>query len=255
MALNPNHASPPSHILIVEDDAKIADMVANYLQAQGYLTRIVADGEVALQDIVQSPPDLVLLDLMLPGLDGLEVCRKVRRFSRVPIIMVTARVEEIDRLLGLDLGADDYVCKPFSPRELAARVRALLRRSSHQAKTPGVSSGSGGDSDALPGRGLTAIVDVQRVVWREAPGAPAVVVPLTPLEFRLFRVLAARPGHVFARSRLLDAVHQEFRDVSDRAIDSHVKNLRRKLEITCGQADLIVSVYGAGYRYDPDAGA
>jgi two-component system response regulator BaeR len=96
---------------------------------------------------------------------------------------------------------------------------------------------------------------VQRVVWREAPGAPAVVVPLTPLEFRLFRVLAARPGHVFARSRLLEAVHQEFRDVSDRAIDSHVKNLRRKLEITCGQADLIVSVYGVGYRYDPDAGA
>jgi two-component system response regulator BaeR len=167
---------------------------------------------------------------MLPSIDGMSVCRAVRRFSDVPIIMVTARVDEIDRLLGLDIGADDYVCKPFSPREVVARARALLRR--------------------VEGRVATGPVVWQideaghRISWRGG------WLPLTPVEFRMLHLLLTCPGRVFSRAQLLDSVHQDLRDVSDRAIDSHVKNLRRKIQAVEPTFDNIVSVYGVGYRFD-----
>ena len=222
-------------ILIVEDDAKIADMMANYLHMHGYQTRIIENGLQAVREVQRMAPALMLLDLMLPGLDGIEVCREVRRFSSVPIIMVTARVDEIDRLLGLETGADDYICKPFSPREVVARVKALLRRAEGRL---------GGQ---VPSHGFRVDEAAQRIHWQDA------ALNLTPVEFRLLKLLLSRPGHVFARARLLDTLHQDFRDVSDRVIDSHVKNLRRKIDKVRPEGSGIVSVYGAGYRFDPDA--
>ena len=218
-------------ILIVEDDAKIADMLANYLHMHGFATELCGDGHDAIDRVRQQAPALVVLDLMLPGLDGLAVCTEVRTFSTVPIIMVTARVDEIDRLLGLDTGADDYVCKPFSPREVVARIKALLRRS------------EGALAKSVPA--VFAVDEArQQINWRGQP------LPLTPVEFRLMRQLMSRPGQVFARAQLLDTVHEDLRDVSDRAIDSHIKNLRRKLE-QAGTGDAgISSVYGVGYRFD-----
>ncbi len=218
-------------ILIVEDDAKIADMLANYLHMHGFATELCGDGQDAVTRVRQQAPALMVLDLMLPGLDGLAVCTEVRTFSTVPIMMVTARVDEIDRLLGLDTGADDYVCKPFSPREVVARIKALLRRSEGAL--------------AKPVPAAFALDEArQQISWRCQP------LPLTPVEFRLMRQLMSRPGQVFARARLLDTVHEDLRDVSDRAIDSHIKNLRRKLE-QAGTGDAgISSVYGVGYRFD-----
>ena len=218
-------------ILIVEDDAKIADMLANYLHMHGFTTELCGDGHDAVARVRQQAPALIVLDLMLPGLDGVAVCAAVRAFSTVPIMMVTARVDEIDRLLGLDTGADDYVCKPFSPREVVARIKALLRRSEGAL--------------AKPVPAAFAVEEArQQISWRGQP------LPLTPVEFRLMRQLMSRPGQVFARARLLDTVHEDLRDVSDRAIDSHIKNLRRKLEQAgTGEAG-ISSVYGVGYRFD-----
>jgi two-component system response regulator BaeR len=226
-------STPPGKqlILIVEDDAKIADMLANYLHMHGFATELCGDGHDAVARVRQQAPALVVLDLMLPGLDGLAVCTAVRRVSTVPIIMVTARVDEIDRLLGLDTGADDYVCKPFSPREVVARIKALLRRS------------EGALAKSVPA--VFAVDEArQQINWRGQP------LPLTPVEFRLMRQLMSHPGQVFARARLLDTLHEDQRDVSDRAIDSHIKNLRRKLEQAgTGEAG-ISSVYGVGYRFD-----
>jgi two-component system response regulator BaeR len=230
-----NPPTPARTILIVEDDAKIADMMANYLHMHGFLTELCADGQAALQGLRSREPALVLLDLMLPGLDGLAVCKALRAFSAVPVIMVTARVDEIDRLLGLDTGADDYICKPFSPRELVARIKALLRRSE------GALVKSGKPTDFVVNEAR------QQIEWRGQP------LPLTPLEFRLLRRLLSRPGHVFVRARLLDSVHEDLRDVSDRAIDSHIKNLRRKLEQAGAVEAGISSVYGVGYRFDDSA--
>ena len=233
-------------ILIVEDDAKIADMVANYLHMHGFATRIIGDGLAAVSALRQADPgaapSLVLLDLMLPGLDGMAVCREVRQFSAVPIIMLTARVDEIDRLLGLETGADDYICKPFSPREVVARIKALLRRADGRLVPAGPSA------VAQPAR---FVVDEpgQRILWQQQP------LNLTPVEFRLLRLLLSRPGHVFARARLLDAAHQDERDVSDRAVDSHVKNLRKKIEAVRPEGSGISSVYGVGYRFEDPADA
>lgn len=222
-----------SKILIVEDDAKIADMMANYLHANGYQTEHVADGGNAIEAFKSFAPHLVLLDVMLPTLDGVEICRLLRHNSNVPIIMVTAKVEEVDRLLGLEIGADDYVCKPFSPRELVARIKALLRRTdlTHKAAT----------AEFL----LNA--DAQRLMWQDKN------VPLTPVEFRLFKLLFAKSGHVFSRTKMLDMLHDDYRDTSDRVIDSHIKNLRKKLDTTGAPADCITSVYGVGYRFEMPA--
>ncbi len=225
--------APAQTILIVEDDAKIADMLANYLHMHGYQTAVCANGNDAVAMVQTTKPLLVLLDLMLPGQDGIAVCSAVRAFSAVPIIMVTARVDEIDRLIGLETGADDYVCKPFSPREVVARVKALLRRS----------QGPLAPAAAQHARFQLDEARLQ-ITWQGAP------LPLTQVEFRLLRALLARPGQVLGRARLLDCLHEDMRDVSDRAIDSHIKNLRRKLEQAHTGENTIISVYGVGYRLD-----
>jgi len=219
--------------MIVEDEPKIAALLADYLQAHGsYGTHMVHRGDEVLRHFRSTRPDLVLLDLMLPGLDGIEVCKQLRAESAVPIIMVTARVEEIDRLLGLELGADDYICKPFSPREVVARVKAVLRRSTHSGAS-------------LPGRGL--LIDSERYL-ASFDGTP---LDLTPVEFALLKTLQASPGRVFSRERLMNEMYSDYRVVSDRAVDTHVKNLRRKLVAAAPGQELIESVYGLGYRYAP----
>jgi two-component system, OmpR family, response regulator BaeR len=220
----------PRRILVVEDDPKIAQLLIDYLRNDGFDASAVSDGRVALAQIEHDVPALIVLDLMLPGLNGIDVCKAVRQFSDVPILMLTARVEEADRLIGLDTGADDYVCKPFGPREVMARVRALVRRSDGRMV-------AAAQAWVVDEAGL-------RIAWRGQ------WLPLTPLEFRMLRLLLSRPGRVFSRVQLLDSVHRDLRDVSDRAIDSHVKNLRRKIEDVEPGSNTIASVYGVGYRFD-----
>ena len=214
-------------IAIVEDEPELAALVADYARAAGFQPMVFGDGAAALAAIRNDIPALVVLDLMLPGLDGLSLCREVRAFSNVPIVMVTARVEEIDRLLGLELGADDYLCKPFSPRELVARIKAILRRS-------GV-------------RSAPLIVDHAA---RRA-SVHGQLLDLTPTEFDLLAALARRPGQVFSRAQLLGLAHQDKLEVTDRAIDSHIKNVRRKIEAAAPGLEPIRSIYGVGYRFDP----
>jgi len=219
----------PARILIVEDEPKLAALLADYLRAAGHEAECVADGREVMAAYAARRHDLILLDLMLPGVDGLTLCRELRATSPVPILMLTARADEADRLLGLELGADDYIAKnPFSPREVVARVKAVLRRTrpAAAAETPLQVDDAGLRASWL-GRDLE----------------------LTPIEFRLLRLLAGSPGRVYARAQLLDQVHEDGRSVTDRAVDSHVKNLRRKLE-AAGAGDCIRSVYGVGYRYE-----
>lgn len=230
--------NPPTRtILIVEDDAKIADMLSNYLTAQGFAVEWLADGLEVCRQVRERPPAAVLLDLMLPGQDGLSVCRDLRRFSDLPIMMLTARIDEIDRLVGLETGADDYICKPFSPREVVARLNALLRRAEGRLMRPPTSEG-----------GFSVDEAGMQVRWAGQS------LSLTPVEFRLLRLLLSRPGQVFERSRLLDELHSDSRDVSDRVIDSHIKNLRRKIDRCRPEGSGIVSVYGVGYRMELPTG-
>ena len=216
-------------LLIVEDEADLAAIVADYAAAAGFEATCIADGREALAQLRTALPDLVVLDIQLPGMDGLSLCRAVRGFSDVPIVMVTARVEEIDRLLGLDAGADDYVCKPFSPRELIARIRAILRR------------------PRLAAEALRPIVVDEAARNVRIPGQP---LDLTRTEFDLFAAMARRPGTIFSRAQLLDVARGENLDVTDRAIDSHVKNLRRKIAAAWPGEEVIHSVYGLGYRVE-----
>ncbi|MEW5834311.1 MAG: response regulator [Pseudomonadota bacterium] len=216
-------------VLIVEDETELARIVGDYVRAAGFRADLVGDGHDALVRLREARYDLVVLDLMLPGLDGLSLCREVRRQSDVPIIMTTARVEEIDRVLGLDSGADDYLCKPYSPRELMARINAQLRRY----------------RGAL-GQVPTIEVDEPTRTAR-LRGQP---LDLTPTEYDLFALMARRPGVVFSRAQLLDAVRRETLEVTDRAVDSHIKNLRRKLAAQPGGAEIVQSVYGVGYRVE-----
>jgi two-component system response regulator BaeR len=214
-------------VYIVEDEAELAALVADYLRAAGFATAVFGDGAEALAAIRTEAPALVVLDLMLPGLDGLALCRELRAFSGVPIVMVTARVEEIDRLLGLELGADDYLCKPFSPRELVARIKAILRRT-----------------------GVTAApLAIDRAARRASVRGRAL--DLTRTEFDLLAALASKPGQVFSRAQLLELARQDNLDVTDRAVDSHIKNLRRKLDAAAPGLEPIRSIYGLGYRFDP----
>lgn len=218
-------------ILVVEDEPKMAALLADYLRAAGYEAECVDDGAAAVPAYRHARHDLVLLDLMLPGRSGLDVCRELRTFSDVPVVMLTARVEEADRLLGLELGADDYIAKtPFSPREVVARVKAVLRR----RRVADV-------DESLP-------LQIDEAGQRAA--FAGVELDLTPIEFRLLKTLAAAPGRVFSRDALLDRLHADQRAVTDRAVDSHVKNLRRKLESAGAPADCIRAVYGVGYRLD-----
>ena len=222
----------PAEILIVEDEPKLAALLADYLGAAGFGTRVLGNGLEVVPAVRARPPALLLLDLMLPGRDGLDICRELRSFTSLPIIMVTARVEEIDRLLGLELGADDYICKPCSPREVVARVKAVLRR------RPGVSGSVG------PVAGLVIEPEAYRARLE------GTVLELTPVEFRLLETLAAHPGRVFSRAALLERIYDDHRVVSDRTVDSHIKNLRRKMATAAPGRDLLHSVYGVGYRLE-----
>lgn len=223
-----------THILVVEDEPKLARLLIDYLEGSHYTTTWLADGNAVIPALRQSLPDLVLLDLMLPGRDGLDICRELRTFSAVPVIMLTARVEEIDRLLGLELGADDYICKPFSPREVVARVKAILRR------VPGAAT-TMPPTDTIDG----LVVDVERHEARLDGAA----LDLTPVEFRLLRALASEPGRIFTRDQLLEHLYDDHRVVTDRTVDSHIKNLRRKLE-AFRPNDAIRSIYGVGYKLE-----
>ncbi|MEM7543272.1 MAG: response regulator [Pseudomonadota bacterium] len=226
-------ASDTPKILVVEDEPKIAALLQDYLTSNDMHSTIVNDGNDVLKTFAELAPNLVLLDVGLPNKDGLTICREIRAQSHVPIIMLTARVEEIDRLLGLELGADDYICKPFSPREVVARIKAVLRR----LEPP------------------EPAADSQQSLLIDPPKMRASLngktLNLTPLEFKLLEVMASHQGRVYARAELLDLIYDDYREVSDRTIDSHIKNLRRKLEDAAPELKLIHSVYGIGYRFEP----
>lgn len=224
------------NILIVEDEAKLAQLLVDYLQAAGFKVQSLANGLEVLPWFAQHPVDLILLDVMLPGLDGLEIVKQIRQVSTVPIIMITARVEEIDRLLGLELGADDYICKPFSPREVVARSKAVLRRS----YTDATGLQPAAPQLLLDGGSFGVVARGGQII-------------LTSVEFHLLEVMYRQPGRIFSRVQLIDKIYQDHRIVSDRTVDSHIKKLRKKLLELLPDMELIHSVYGAGYRYAPQA--
>ncbi len=225
-------------VLVVDDERQIAEIARDYLQHAGYAVITATDGAMALDLARTRQPDLVVLDLALPRVDGLDVARALRRESDIPIIMLTARVEESDRLLGLEIGADDYITKPFSPRELVARVKAVLRRTDADRDSGG---------DILHLADLTLDVPRLKVSRREANGA-ATAIDLTPTEFQLLATLARQPGRIFTRAQLLDAVRGIEVESFERAIDTHVKNIRRKLEPDSRNPRYILTVYGIGYK-------
>jgi len=223
----------PSTILIVEDEVELAQVLRDYLEKAGFRVQLATTGATAVSTFRHSPADLVVLDLNLPGLDGLDVARELRRTSQVPIIMATARVEESDRLVGLELGADDYVIKPYSPREIVARVRAVLRRSQAVPTPP----------DVVRARDVT----VDRIRHQVTVGVKSV--DLTPMEFELLAALAAQPGRVFSRAQLLEATQGSTFEGYERTIDAHIKNLRAKLEPDPRQPRYVLTVFGVGYRF------
>lgn len=222
-------------ILVVDDEAKIVQLVRDYLEKAGFGVWTASDGIQALDLARKEKPDLVILDLGLPGMDGLDVTRELRRSSNVPIIMLTARGEESDKLVGLELGADDYLTKPFSPKELVARVRVVFRR---------IESLTNNESDVIHAADLTMDLPRMRVI-----GAGRELEELTPSEFQLLVTLAQQPGRVFTRSQLLDALHGVAFESYERAIDAHIKNIRRKIELDSSQPRYILTVYGVGYKF------
>ncbi|MCX6053709.1 MAG: response regulator transcription factor [Chloroflexi bacterium] len=219
-------------ILIIDDEAKIVEICQDYLRAAGYDTLSALDGLTGLEKNRKEKPDLIILDLMLPGMDGLDVCREIRKESKTPIIMLTARVEESDKLIGLELGADDYITKPFSPRELVARVRTVLRRASGDSGTEVITAGG-------------VVMDRNRflvtVHGRE--------IVLTPTEFEILATLASQPGRIFSRAQILIAVRGVAFESYERAIDSHMRNLRKKLDPSGSGPDLVTTVHGVGYKF------
>lgn len=225
-------------VLIVEDEPKLASLLEDYLQQAAFRTHVIDNGLPVAAWLKEHQPDILLLDLMLPGKDGLEVCKQVRGFSDLPIIMITARVEEIDRLLGLELGADDYICKPFSPREVVARVKNVLRRTLR------------GDGARAPEKSTALLLDKDR--YCVSLGAQEL--SLTSVEFELLRVLLDAPGKIFSRDQLMDRIYADHRVVSERTIDSHVTKLRKKLselgDAGAEDKDWIVSTYGVGYKIE-----
>jgi len=218
-----------SKIIIVEDENKIATVLQDYLTLNGFTVEIFGDGAEALTWLLNNSADLVLLDIMLPSIDGITICRELRKHSDIPIIMVTAKVEEIDRLLGLEMGADDYLPKPFSVRELVARVNAVLRR--FAPKTLGEMS-------------LYLVSESHRVVYGDSS------LELTLIEFQLLEMLISQPGRIYTRQQLMDYIYQDGRIVSDRTVDSHVKKLRQKLKGMMPTKEAIHSVYGIGYKFE-----
>jgi two-component system response regulator BaeR len=220
-------------ILIVEDEPKLASLLSDYLKQSGFETHILMDGLHVAAWVKQHSPSLMILDLMLPNKDGMEVCKEVRQFSELPIIMATARIEEIDRLLGLELGADDYVCKPFSYREIVARVKAILRRIEK--------------SVAKESSDTSQLVELDKDKYQaKIQGA---LLDLTAVEFNLLTVLAGEPGRIYQREQLMQTIYKEYRVVSDRTIDSHIKKLRKKIKAAYPE-ELIHSVYGLGYKFE-----
>ncbi len=220
-----------ARIFVVEDDLKIAHVLRDYLHAAGYVSEHSDHGQRALERLQTQAFDLVLLDRMLPGIDGVQLCQRLRSFSQVPVIMLTAMIEEDDKLDGLEAGADDYVCKPFSPREVIARVKAQLRRSAF-----------------LPAQKQTSTFAVNEL--HMSITAEGNALNLTPVEFRLLSAMIAHPGRVYTRQQLLNLTSEDYRDSGDRTIDSHIKNIRKKIAQVSDLADCLQSVYGVGYRFE-----
>jgi two-component system response regulator BaeR len=220
------------HILIVEDEEKIASLLCDYLKEAGFRTSTQNNGDRVIAQIKKDPSDLILLDIMLPGKNGLELCREIRQFSNIPIVMITARVEEIDRLLGLELGADDYICKPFSPREVVARVKAIFRRLHAEPLTHKLVIGS----ISLDDKTHQVMIDKQ-------------LLNLTPNEFGLLKIMMRQPNRVFSRSELINRVQGYDFEGYDRTIDSHIKNLRKKIAQKLSGQEIITTVYGVGYKF------
>lgn len=218
------------HILIVEDEVKLATLLQDYLIQSGFAATMIHDGSEVEAWLAGNQTNLVLLDLMLPGKGGVDICKDIRKHSKLPVIMITAKVDEIDRLLGLELGADDYICKPFSPREVVARVKAVLRRSD--------------DSNKPTDRGLLLDIDTYKATINGSD------LNLTAVEFQLLKVLSDQPGRIFSRSVLVDKIYSDGRVVSDRTIDSHIKKLRKKISAQVPDAELIHSLYAVGYKFE-----
>ncbi len=223
----------PKKILVIDDEPKIVEICQDYLKASGFEVLSASNGLQGLNAARREKPDLIVLDLMMPGMDGLDVCRNLRREGNTPIIMLTARVEESDKLVGLELGADDYITKPFSPRELVARVRVVLRRVS-------------GDSTSE----IIRVGEVSLDRTRYEATLPDKTILLTPTEFEILSTIMKQPGRIFSRAQLLTAVHGIAFESYERAIDSHIRNLRRKLETASGEARYIITVHGVGYKFE-----
>jgi two-component system response regulator BaeR len=219
-------------ILVVEDEPTLAEVLAEYLKAAEFDTHIIGDGGLVIDWVQRNQPTLIILDLMLPNKNGLDIFKELRSFSDIPVIMATAKVEEIDRLLGLELGADDYICKPYSAREVVVRVKNILRRirPSHASQQPSLT--------------LSLDHDTMQVHYHGE------LVTLTPAEFRLLAKLSHRQGVIFSREKLMDAIYDDSRIVTDRTIDSHIKNLRKKLLCIDDSQECIKSVYGVGYKLE-----
>jgi len=217
-------------VLIVEDEVKLAGLLRDYLVQEGFEVTVLHRGDEVEPWVGTHEVDVVLLDLMLPGKSGLEVCKALRAASDVAVIMVTARIDEIDRLLGLELGADDYICKPFSPREVVARVKAVLRRAKRgeRAAEAGVKLDEAGYRATIGGKDLN----------------------LTAVEFQLLKVLADHPGRIYTRDQLMDAMYRDERVVADRTVDSHIKKIRKKIAASLPDREIVHSVYGLGYKYE-----
>ena len=222
-------------VLIVEDEEKIAHILVDFFALEGFSTKVLHSGEQVISEVKQSSFSAIILDRMLPGVDGLTLCKQIRQFSNVPILMLTARIDEIDRLIGLDAGADDYICKPFSPREVVARVQVILRR------TQTTSNISGGGSRKLVFKDISLDLDAYVCERRNQ------TIELTPVEFRLLKAFIEKPGHVFSREQLMDKGYVDGRIVSNRTIDSHMKNLRHKL-MQDDHTSPLQAVYGIGYK-------
>ncbi len=217
-------------IFIVEDEQAIAEVLNDYLRQVNYETVIINDGLSVIEMIKTSKPELILLDIMLPGKDGISLCKEIREFSNTPIIMLTARVEEVDRLLGLEFGADDYICKPFSPREVVARIKAVLRRFNNEP--------------TIDSYGIKLLEDSYKLLIGRNE------IEFTAVEYKLFEYLYASPGRIYSRTQLMNQIYSDHRIVSDRTIDSHIKKIRKKIIEILPGVELIHSVYGAGYKYE-----
>jgi len=219
-------------ILVVEDELKLANILVEYLQTEGFKTKHIDTGTRVIPWIKKNNPDLVLLDLMLPAMNGKDICQEIRTFSHLPVIMITAMVDEIDRLIGLEMGADDYICKPFSPKEVVARVKAVLRRSDPEYIKRNLSNGFEIDTE------------------RFSVTLDGIKLDLTPVEFRLLAMFIGHSGRVYNRDQILNKIFDDGRIVLDRTVDTHIKNLRHKLKKINPKTDYIRSLYGVGYSFE-----